>query len=91
MASTLSNLLYHIIFSMKNREPLIGPSFRDELEKYIAGIVRNEGGVLLGAGGMPDHIHLIAKLRPDQSVADMVRLVKSNSSRWLNEGHCASG
>ena len=46
MASTLTNLLYHIVFSTKDREPLIRDSFRDELEKYIAGIVRNERGIL---------------------------------------------
>ena len=87
MASTLTNLLFHIIYSTKDREPLIRTGFRDELEKYIAGIVRNEGGVLLGVGGMPDHIHLITKFKPDRSVAEMVRLIKANSSKWVNERH----
>jgi putative transposase len=84
-------LLYHIVFSTKNREPLIRESFRDELEKYMAGITRNEGGILLGVGGMPDHIHLIAKFKPDRSVAEMVRLIKANSSKWVNEKHGAPG
>jgi putative transposase len=87
MAATLTNLLFHIIFSTKDREPLIRDSFRDELEKYIAGIVRNEGGVLIGIGGMPDHVHLITKFKPDRSVAEMVRLIKANSSKWVNEEH----
>ena len=67
------------------------PGSRDELQKYIAGIIRSEGGVLLNIGGMPDHVHLIVRLKPDRSVAEMVRLVKSNSSRWLNESHGESG
>jgi putative transposase len=91
MAATLTNQLYHIIFSTKDREPLIQESFRDELEKYIAGIVRNDGGILLRIGGMPDHLHLIAKFKPDRSVAEMVRLIKANSSKWVNECHGEPG
>jgi putative transposase len=87
MAATLTNLLFHIIFSTKDRQPLIRESFRDELEKYIAGIVRNEGGILIGIGGMPDHLHLITKFKPDRSIAEMVRLIKANSSKWVNENH----
>ena len=58
---------------------------------YIAGIVRNESGVLLGVGGMPDHLHLITKFKPDRSVAEMVRLIKANSSKWVNENHGETG
>ncbi len=85
MAATLTNLLFHIVFSTKDRQPLIQETFRDELEKYIAGIVRNEGGAFFGIGGMPDHLHLITKFKPDRSVAEMVRLIKANSSKWVNE------
>jgi putative transposase len=54
---------------------------------YIAGIVRNEGGVLLGIDGVPDHIHLNTRFRPDRSIAEVVRLIKANSSKWVNENH----
>jgi putative transposase len=70
MADTLTNLLFHIVFSTKDREPLIRPAFRDELEKYIAGIIHNERGVLLGVGGMADHLHVVTKFKPDRSVAE---------------------
>ena len=83
MAATYTNLLYHIIFSTKGRRPLITPTLRIEMDKYIGGVVRNPG-VLLEAGGMPDHTHLVAMLRADTSVAEMIRLVKSNSSKWTN-------
>jgi putative transposase len=85
MAATLTNLLFHIIFSTKDRQPLIQDTFRDELEKYIAGIIRNKGGILFDIGGMPDHVHLITKFKADRSVAEMVRLIKANSSKWVNE------
>jgi putative transposase len=91
MAATLTNLLYHIVFSTKDRRPLIRDAFRDELEKYIAGIVRNHGGILLGIGGMPDHLHVIIKLKPDRSVAEIVRLIKANSSKWVNERYGEPG
>jgi putative transposase len=85
MANTYSNLLYHIVFSTKNRQPMIQPSFRDELEKYIAGIIKAEDCSLVEIGGMPDHLHIVARFRPDRSVSEMVRLIKANSSKWVNE------
>ena len=91
MAATFTNLLFHIVFSTKDREPLIREEFRDELEKFMSGIARNEGGILLGIGGMPDHLHLIAKFKPDRSVAEMVCLIKANSSKWVNDNHGKPG
>ena len=85
MASTLTNLLYHIVFSTKHREPLIATELRPELHKYIGGIIRGERGVLLEIGGMPDHLHIVTRFRADVSVAEMLRLIKCNSSKWANE------
>lgn len=85
MPSSFTNLLYHVIFSTKERRPLITAALRGELYPYIGGIVRNERGVLLEIGGMPDHVHLVCRFRADASVAEMVRLIKSNSSKWANE------
>jgi REP element-mobilizing transposase RayT len=85
MSSTLTNLLYHIVFSTKNREPIITTPIRAELYKYIGGIVRGEGGTLLEIGGMPDHVHLVVRFKAEPSVATMVKIIKSKSSKWLNE------
>jgi putative transposase len=60
MASTLTNLLYHIVFSTKNREPIITAPIRPNLYKYMGGIIRSEGGTLLEIGGIADHVHLVA-------------------------------
>ena len=85
MGSTYTNLLYHLVFSTKHREPLIVPEIQEDLYRYIGGIVRDQGGKLLHAGGMPDHVHLVTRLKADVSVSEMMRLIKANSSKWANE------
>lgn len=85
MASTLTNLLYHIVFSTKGREPLIAAKLAPDLYQYLAGIIQNGVGVPLEIGGMPDHVHLFFKMRADVSLADSVRVIKANSSRWAGE------
>ena len=85
MASTLTNFLYHIVFSTKNREALIVSGIRNDLYRYIGGIINGEGGVLLEIGGMPDHAHLVLKLKPSISLSEIMRKVKGGSSKWMNE------
>ena len=85
MASTLTNLLYHMVFSTKNRAPLIVPELKDRLYSYIGGIVRGEGGALIEAGGIADHVHLVTRLKSEPSVATMLKTIKAKSSKWLNE------
>ena len=85
MATTFTNLLYHIVFSTKNRNALIVPDLRDRLYPYLGGIIRAEKGTLLEIGGMSDHIHLLVRMRAENSIAEMTRLIKSNSSKWINE------
>ena len=63
MANTFTNLYYHIVFSTKNREPMINGEIEERLHQYIGGIVRKEKGVLGKVGGMPDHIHLLEHFR----------------------------
>ncbi len=85
MPSTYTNLLFHIVFSTKHRQPLITCDLREELYRYIGGILRSEGGKLLEIGGTDDHVHILAKLKSTDSVSDTLRLIKANSSRWVNE------
>jgi putative transposase len=85
MATTFSNLLYHIVFSTKTRLPLIHKEIQGPVYEYVGGIIRDEGGILLEIGGVPDHIHILAKLRTDKAVALMVQRIKGRSSKWLNE------
>ncbi len=85
MAGTYTNLLYHLVFSTKGRYPLITKELQSNLHAYLGGIIRGEGGVLLEIGGMPDHVHLLAKFKPTVSISDMLRCIKANSSGWVNE------
>jgi putative transposase len=85
MARTYTNLLFHLVFSTKDRIPFIGPSIRDELHAYMGGIIRDLGGIALEIGGVEDHVHLLVKLKPTLALADVLRELKSGSSKWLNE------
>lgn len=64
---------------------MINQKIRDELYRYMGGIVKGEGGVLIQIGGMPDHIHMVLKLKPIHKLSDMMQKVKGNSSKWVNE------
>ena len=74
-----------MIFSTKNREPLLVGDAAARLYAYIGGICRNSGNVLTAAGGMPDHVHLLVALGKQSCVADVVRDIKSNSSGWIHK------
>ena len=85
MPSTYTNLLYHIVFSTKDRIPLITKDFQEELYCYIGGIIRAECGTLLKIGGTSDHIHILAKFKSAISVSEMLAKIKANSSKWIND------
>ncbi len=85
MPQSYVNLLYHIIFSTKNREPLIFGAHQPRLYEYIGGIVRQQGGIALAINGMADHVHLFAKLRQDKALSDMIRDFKAHSSGWMHK------
>ena len=83
--STFTNLLFHIVYSTKYRKPLIQATWQDELYGYIGGILRENQGTLLKIGGIADHVHLLEKLSPTLAISDVLRVVKTNSSKWINE------
>ena len=83
MAHTFANLLTHLIFSTKDRLPSIRPEIRDDLWAYLGGIVRELGGTAVVIGGTADHVHLLVGLPGTVALADALRVVKTNSSRWV--------
>jgi putative transposase len=85
MPGTYCNLLYHLIFSTKDRRPLISATLKPRLLDYIGGIVRGEHADLLEINTVADHAHLLLRISPARPVADIIRLIKANSSRWVNE------
>jgi putative transposase len=85
MPQSFGSLHCHIVFSTKHRLPQINPEFQPRLFEYIGGILRNHSSPLIAAGGMPDHVHLLVSLGRSMSVADAVRIIKSNSSGWIHD------
>ncbi|HLP84839.1 MAG TPA: IS200/IS605 family transposase [Phycisphaerales bacterium] len=85
MPSTWSQVVLHIVFATKDRQPFIEDSLAPRLYAFIGGIVRDEGGSLWQAGGMPDHVHLLVRAGTDKSIAELVREVKARSSRWMHD------
>jgi putative transposase len=85
MSQSYTNLLYHLIFSTKDRRPLITEEYEARLYDYIGGTLRNLGGISLELNGTEDHVHLLAKLRPDVAVADVLRDLKANASGWMHD------
>ncbi|HBG69871.1 MAG: transposase [Bacteroidetes bacterium GWF2_43_63] len=91
MANTYTQLHIHIVFSVQNRMSFISPRWRDDLYKYITGIVQNNNHKLLAVGGMPDHIHLLIGFRPTQSLSNLVQDIKGDSSKWINQNRLVPG
>jgi REP element-mobilizing transposase RayT len=73
------------VFVVKYRRAIIQPEFEDQLHKYITGIVQNNGHKLLAINSMPDHLHFFCGLNPAQSISEMLRLVKGDSSEFVNK------
>lgn len=83
MPQSLAQILAHLVFSTKNREPLLADDIRDELHAYIGGIVENQKGTLLKADSVADHIHLLIAMPRTCAPADLVQEIKTGSSKWL--------
>jgi len=85
MPSSYTSLLYHLIFGTKGRRPLITRELQQRLYEYIGGIVSREEGRLIAVGGVQDHIHMLVSIPPTKAVSDFLRIVKTNSSKWIHE------
>ena len=85
MGHTYTNLNYHLVFSTKDRQPLITKSTQPKLYAYIGGIIREMKGEMLAIGGVEDHVHILCRLGTAVSLADALRQIKGSSSRWANE------
>lgn len=85
MANTFTQIYVHIVFSVKGRQNLIQKSWKDELHKYICGIVNGKKQKVYAIGGVADHIHMLISINPNIAISDLVRDIKANSSKWINE------
>lgn len=85
MANTYTQLYFHIVFAVKGRSLLISSNWSDELYKYISGIITHKNQKLMIINGIPNHVHLLIGTKPDCNLSDLVRDIKANSSKWINE------
>lgn len=84
MANTYAKIYFHIVFAVKNRHSLIHSSFKDELYKYITGIVTNRGQKLIIINGSSDHVHLLLGCTTSFRLDETVKEIKEHSSKWIN-------
>ena len=91
MAGTYSQLYIQVVFAVKSRENLIAKTWKDELHKYISGIITNKEQKAIIVNGMPDHIHAFIGLKPSMKISDLVRDIKNNSSNFINEKRFVRG
>jgi len=91
MANTYSQISIHSVFAVKGRENLITGDWRNELHKYISGIITGNGAKSLGVGGWKDHVHIFSGMPVTTCISDFMSTVKANSSKWINEQNFVKG
>ena len=91
MPGTFSQIYIQIVFAVKGRQNLIHESWKNDLHKYIAGIIKGKNQKPIIVNGMPDHIHAFVGLRPAMAIADLARDIKNNSSNFINDHQFVKG
>jgi putative transposase len=91
MAGTFTQIYIQVVFAVQYRENLVRKTFKEELNKYIAGIIKGKNQKPIIVNGMPDHIHAFIGLRPSMSISDLVRDIKNNSSNFINDNKFVKG
>jgi len=84
MANTYTQIHIHAVFTVQDRDSIICNSWKEELYKYLTGIIQNYNHKVLAINGMPDHVHVFFGMRPSQSLADLMQNVKGDSSKWIH-------
>jgi len=85
MANTYTQIHIHFVFAVKYRKAIIHTNWRNELYRYISGIIKNCNHKLLAINGTADHIHILIGIRPVQSISELMKTIKQNSSKWINQ------
>ena len=91
MANTYSQIYIQIVFAVNGRQNLIAKENREELHKFITGIVTNREQKLLAIFAMPDHVSILVGLKPSISISDLVRDIKAGSSKFINDSKWIKG
>ena len=84
MPETYTKIYIHVVFAVYKRQPLISNQWSNQLFAYINGIIENNKHKLIAINGMPDHVHLLISMSPEQALSDLLRDIKTNSTLWIN-------
>ena len=90
MPNTYTQIHIHLIFAVKFRKAQIQPSWKERLHQYLTGIIQANKHKVLQIESMPDHIHILFGMRPDQSLSSLIQNVKTESSKWINVNKLSS-
>ncbi len=85
MAGTYSQIYIQIVFAVKGRQNLLHSSWRQEIFKYISRVIQNKGQKSIIVNGVADHVHIFVGLKPVMPISDLVRDIKNNSSKFIND------
>jgi putative transposase len=85
MANTYTQCYFHLVFAVRNRDALINKEWKNEMEKYITGIVQNYSHKMLAVGSMPDHIHILLGYNINQLIPELVEEIKTSTNKWIKE------
>ena len=91
MANTFTQIYLHLVFAVQNRASLIQPTWKDELYKYITGIIQNNNHKLIAINGVANHIHIAVGYKTHQLIPELLQDIKGDSSRWINKKRFAKG
>ena len=91
MAGTFSQIYIQYVFAVKGRENLLQMPWRDEVFRYIAGIIKSKQQKPIIVNGVSDHVHVFVGLKPSMPISDLVRDIKNNSSKFINEQKFVKG
>ncbi len=91
MANTYTQIYLQVVFAVQGWQNLVRPERKEELHKYITGIITRQGQKLLAVHCMPDHTHILLGLKPSMALSDLVREIKAGSTKHINENHWVAG
>jgi REP-associated tyrosine transposase len=91
MANTYTQIYIQVVFAVQGRQCLIQPDHKEEIYKYITGILTNQGQKMLQINGVADHVHLLIRMKPNIALSDLVRDIKAGSSKFINEKRWIKG
>ncbi len=91
MADTYTKLYIQFVFAVQNRVSLIQPEWESDLHKYITGIIQNKSHKMIAINGMPDHLHIFIGFQPVDHMSELIKVVKGESTKWINENGLVNG